>query len=166
MNKVSIIIPTLNEAESLNILLSEINVLNFKDLIEEIIIVDANSTDETQKIAIKYNCKLIIEKEKKGYGAAIIDGINNSNSTYSVVLDGDGSKKPEYIYDLVQKIEGGTDQFVFATRYGKNSGSEDDTWLTFIGNRIFTNLGKILFKLKINDILHTFFICKTPSCMK
>ena len=55
MNKVSIIIPTLNEAESLNILLSEINILDFKDLIEEIIIVDANSTDETQKIAISDN---------------------------------------------------------------------------------------------------------------
>ncbi len=166
MNKVTIIIPTLNEAESLDILLQEIKFLKFKDLIQEVIVVDANSTDNTQEIAEIYNCKLIIEKEKKGYGAAIIDGINNSNSLYSVVLDGDGSKKPDYIYDLIQKIEGSTDQFVFATRYGENSGSDDDTWLTHMGNRIFTNLGKMMFGLKINDILHTFFICRTEEFKK
>ena len=166
MNKVTIIIPTLNEAESLNILLNEINFLSFKDSIEEVIIVDANSTDDTQKICKKYNCKIILEKEKKGYGAAIINGINNSKSFYSVILDGDGSKNPKYIYDLIQKIEGSDDLFVFASRYGKNSGSKDDTLLTYIGNRIFTNLGKIMFNLKINDILHTFFICKTEEFKK
>ena len=148
--------------ESLDILLQEIKTLKFKNQIEEIIVVDANSTDDTQEIAKKYNCKLIIQK-KKGYGAAIIEGINNSNSYYSVVLDGDGSKKPEYIYNLIEKIEESSDQFVFATRYGKDSGSDDDTWLTHIGNRIFTNLGKLMFGLKINDILHTFFICKTEK---
>ena len=48
MNKVTIIIPTLNEADSLKILLEEINKLSFKKLIEETIIIDANSTDDTQ----------------------------------------------------------------------------------------------------------------------
>ena len=35
--------------------------------------------------------------------------------------------------------------FVFASRYEKHSGSEDDTYLTWIGNKIFTLLGKIMF---------------------
>ena len=160
MNKVTIIIPTKNEEESLKVLLSEINKLKFKNIICETIIVDANSTDGTLKIAKQYQCKIIVEKEKKGYGSAIIEGINNSNSKYAVILDGDGSKNPNYIYDLFMAIEKRNDDFVFASRYGKESGSQDDTLLTHFGNRIFTNLGKLMFKIKINDILHTFFICK------
>lgn len=160
MNKVTIIIPTKNEEESLKVLLSEINKLEFKDIIYETIIVDANSTDGTHEVAKKNQCKIIIEQEKKGYGSAIIEGINNSNSKYAVILDGDGSKNPNYIYDLYKAIEKRNDDFIFASRYGKDAGSKDDTFLTHIGNRIFTNLGKLMFKTKINDILHTFFICK------
>ena len=166
MNKVTIIIPTKNEEESLKVLLSEINNLHFKDIIYETIIVDANSTDGTHEIAKKYKCKIIIEKEKKGYGSAIIEGINNSLSKYSVILDGDGSKNPNYINDLFKAIEKRNDDFIFASRYGKNSGSEDDTLLTHFGNRVFTNLGKLMFNIKINDILHTFFICKTDEFKK
>ena len=45
----------------------------------------------------------------------------------------------------------------------KNSGSDDDNIITFIGNYIFTYLGKIFFKLKITDILYTFVIGKTDQ---
>jgi len=166
MNKVTIIIPTKNEVESLKVLLHEINNLYFKDIIYETIIVDADSTDGTREIAKKYQCKIIIQKEKKGYGSAIIEGMNNSNSKYSVILDGDGSKNPNYINNLYKAIEKRSDDFIFASRYGENSGSEDDTLLTLFGNRIFTNLGKLMFKIKINDILHTFFICKTDVFKK
>ena len=166
MNKVTIVIPTKNEEESLKVLLKEINDLNFKEIIDEIIIVDANSTDGTHKVAKKNNCKIFIEKEKKGYGSAIIEGIKYSKSKYSVILDGDGSKNPIYIYNLYKAIEDSNDEFIFGSRYGKNSGSDDDTILTHFGNRLFTNFGKLIFKIKINDILHTFFICKTDEFKK
>ena len=58
MNKVTIIIPTKNEVESLKVLLHEINNLYFKDIIYETIIVDADSTDGTREIAKKYQCKI------------------------------------------------------------------------------------------------------------
>ena len=45
---------------------------------------------------------------------------------------------------------------VFASRYEKNAGSEDDTIVTFIGNKIFSFIGKIFFRLPISDILYTF----------
>lgn len=83
MTKVSIIIPTLNEEESLNILLNELT--KYKELINEIIVVDAKSNDNTQKIAKNFNCKIIIQEEKIGYGDAIIKGINASNCNYSLV---------------------------------------------------------------------------------
>ena len=158
MAKVSIIIPTLNEEDSLNILLNELS--KFSEYINEIIVVDGQSDDDTIKIAKKFNCKTIIQQKKLGYGDAIIKGINESNSDYSLILDGDGSKNPIYIKDLTEKIINSDSDFVFAERYGQGAGSLDDTILTHIGNRIFTLIGKIFFGLKLNDILHTFFICK------
>ena len=164
MKKISLIIPTKNEEESLPILLKDIK--NYKEIIGEIIIVDGQSIDKTIEIAKKLDCKIISQKEETGYGAAIIKGINNSCFEYSIVLDGDGSKNPFYISKLYKKILKEKLDFVFAERYGRNSGSLDDTFLTYVGNRIFTNLGKILFKIKINDILHTFFICRNSSFKK
>ena len=46
--------------------------------------------------------------------------------------------------------------FIFASRYQANSGSEDDTIITLVGNYIFTYIGKIFFRLNISDILYTF----------
>ena len=164
MTKVSIIIPTLNAEESLKILLNEIN--KNSENVREIIIVDAQSSDKTIEISKSYNSKIIIQNNKSGYGDAIIKGINASNSEFSLVLDGDGSKNPIYINSLLSKIIKSKSDFVFAERYGENASSLDDTLLTYIGNRIFTWLGKIFFKIKINDILHTFFICKSSSFKK
>ena len=56
--------------------------------------------------------------------------------------------------------------FIFASRYGANSGSDDDTVLTLVGNYIFTYIGKIFFKLNITDILYTFVIGKTEQAKK
>jgi len=161
MTKVSIIIPTLNEEDSLSVLLKELS--RFNEDIYEIIIVDGQSSDDTIKIAKKFKCKIIIQERKLGYGDAIINGINEANSDYSIILDGDGSKNPIYIKDLIEKIINSNSDFVFAERYGQGAGSLDDTLLTHFGNRIFTLIGKIFFGLNLNDILHTFFICKNDK---
>ena len=163
MKKISLVIPTKNEEQSLPILLKEIK--NYDELIGEIIIVDGQSSDKTIEVAKKFNCKIIYQKKDTGYGDAIINGINASSFEYTVILDGDGSKNPFYISHLYKKIIDEQLDFIFAERYGENAGSLDDTLLTYIGNRLFTNLAKILFNIKVNDILHTFFICKN-ACFK
>ena len=55
---------------------------------------------------------------------------------------------------------------MFASRYQNNSGSEDDTLITFVGNKIFTLLGKIFFKLPITDILYTYVLGRTVQAIK
>ena len=65
----------------------------------------------------------------------------------------------------MNKLKNDKYDFVFASRYEKNCGSEDDTPITLIGNYIFTFLGKIFFKLEITDILYTFVMART-SCIK
>jgi hypothetical protein len=56
--------------------------------------------------------------------------------------------------------------FLFASRYQADSGSDDDTIITLIGNYIFTYIGKIFFKLNISDILYTYLIGKTNRAKK
>ena len=53
--------------------------------------------------------------------------------------------------------------FVFNSRYEKNGGSEDDSFLTYIGNKIFTFLCNLLFKLNISDVLFTYVMGKTSA---
>ena len=62
------------------------------------------------------------------------------------------------MYDLMKDNE-----FIYGSRYLKDSGSDDDTMITFIGNKIFSLLGKILFSLKINDILYTYVMGSVTS---
>ena len=52
---------------------------------------------------------------------------------------------------------------IFGSRYEKGSGSEDDTIVTFIGNKFFSFIGKIFFSLPISDILYTFVLCNTKK---
>ena len=56
--------------------------------------------------------------------------------------------------------------FVFASRYERTGGSLDDTFLTYIGNKIFTFIGNIFFKLKLSDILFTYVMGLTKNFNK
>ena len=66
---------------------------------------------------------------------------------------------------MLKKIHGNYD-LIFASRYEKNGGSDDDTIVTYIGNKIFTLIGNILFKLQISDILFTYIMAKTNMLKK
>ena len=68
------------------------------------------------------------------------------------------SFNPSEIDSMINKTINKNLDFVFASRYQKNSGSEDDTIVTLIGNYIFTFLGKIFFNLNISDILYTYVL--------
>ena len=61
---------------------------------------------------------------------------------------------------LKQKLDLDQD-FVFCSRYESDGGSEDDTILTYIGNKIFTAICNLLFKLKITDVLFTYVMGTT-----
>ena len=56
--------------------------------------------------------------------------------------------------------------FIFASRYKKDSGSDDDTIITIIGNFIFTKIVNIFFKINISDVLYTYIVGKKSSVDK
>ena len=62
---------------------------------------------------------------------------------------------------MIDLITNEKSDFVFCSRYEKSGGSDDDTFLTYIGNKIFTFLCNILFNLNISDVLFTYVLGKT-----
>ena len=157
MEDLTLIIPTKNESESLPIFLNELKNLNCKKLI-----VLQNDDTTTINSLKNFNEIIILKQKNPGYGNAIIEGINYSNTKYSCIINADGSMDPKYLrnmYDQCKNID-----LVFTSRYLKNGGgSEDDTIITFIGNKIFSFMGNLLFNLKISDILFTYILGKTNS---
>jgi glycosyltransferase involved in cell wall biosynthesis len=155
MNNITLVIPAKFESQSLPFVLDELNHYNFKKLV-----ILQEDDYETINSIKNYNCEILYQKNK-GYGDALIAGIYHAKTKYFCIFNADGSFNPKEINFMVKKLEEDKLDFVFASRYQSDSGSEDDTILTYVGNFFFTLLGKIFFKLNITDILYTYVIGKT-----
>ena len=159
MSDLTLIIPAKNEKESLPSVLEELK--NF-DLKKNIIL---ERSDKLTIEAVKnYECEIIFQ-DSKGYGDALKKGIQTVNTELFCIFNADGSFDPKELSQMINKIKVDKYDFVFATRYEKSCGSEDDTAITFAGNFIFTLLGKIFFRLQITDILYTYVMART-DCAK
>ena len=156
MDKLTLLIPAKEESESLPIVLDELVKYNLNKLVV------LNENDfETKKVVKNYNCEYHFQTQN-GYGSALIEGINKIKTEYLCIFNADGSFDPKYLEEMYNLCENGND-FVFSSRYSNGGRSEDDTILTYIGNKMFTSIGKLFFKLKVNDILYTFVMGKTSS---
>ncbi len=153
----SIIIPAKFEAESLPTVLNELKGYNYKKYVV------LKQNDKTTIDSIKNFNIEIIYQNGLGYGNALIEGINNCKTKFFCIFNADGSFNPKEIAKIIEKIEKNKIDFIFASRYEKNAGSEDDTLITLIGNYFFSIVGKIFFKLNISDILYTFVIGNTEK---
>ena len=159
MKNLTLVIPAKYEEDSLPKVLEEVKTFGC-----EIIIVLESNDIETINSTKGHNCKLIYQSEK-GYGNALIEGMNNVKTKYLCIFNADGSFDPKYLKEMLTKCEENYD-FIFASRYMKNSGSDDDTLITKIGNFFFTKIGNIFFSINISDILYTYLLGKTNSFKK
>ena len=149
MNNIEILIPTYNEAGNIKKTILDLNEKGFFN----ITILDAQSEDNTAKIASSMNCKVIVDKKKKiGFGYSLINGINESKSEYCCIFDGDGSFNSNSIKEMYKKLLDNND-FVFCSRYLGGNKSEDDTLITKFGNFFFTKLIRVMFNIKTTDAL-------------
>ena len=160
MKNITLIIPAKNESESLPIVLKNLKKFRFKILV--VLQKDDKKTIDSIK---KFNVKIIYQTNN-GYGDALIKGINNCKSHFFCIFNADGSFRPKEINKMYKMLINQKLDFVFGSRYQNDSGSQDDTLLTFIGNYFFTKIGKLFFNLKITDILYTFVLGKTSKVKK
>ena len=157
MNDLTLIIPAKNEQDLLPSVLSELKNLNCK------------ITVSLKKMILKLlkqlrMKKLIYSIKVEKVMETLREAINQCETKYFCIFNADGSfdyKDLTKMYNLVLNND-----FVFTSRYMFKGGSDDDTFVTFIGNKFFSKLGNILFSLRINDILYTFLMGKTESFKK
>jgi glycosyltransferase involved in cell wall biosynthesis len=148
VTSVSVIIPTLNEAENLP------HVLPKLPDSYEVIIVDGGSTDGTIDVARELCPRAtIMSQTRRGKGEALACGFAASRGDVIVTLDADGSARVEEIPRFVNVLEWGAD-FAKGSRYLLGGGSADLTSLRSAGNRALNGVVNLLFGTSYTDLCY------------
>lgn len=150
--ELSILIPALNEEETIGICIEKAKSFINKNKIEaEILIANNNSTDKTEEIAKNLGAR-VINVETKGYGAALIEGTKNAKGKYIIMGDADDSYNFLEISDFWQELKNGYD-FVIGNRLkGKIEKGAMPFLHRHIGTPILSFLISKKYKTKIGDI--------------
>jgi glycosyltransferase involved in cell wall biosynthesis len=146
--RVSVIIPTHNEAQAIARVLADLPA----DLVTEVIVVDSNSNDGTPEIAAKMGARVIPES-RRGYGRACLTGLASANSPDIVVfLDGDYSDRPSELPILLAPILQGAADITLGARLGEHRIPAALPWHQAFGNRLAAGMIRHLYGLKITDL--------------
>jgi dolichol-phosphate mannosyltransferase len=127
---VSVIIPTYNEAENIEKIVSEISsVFEKNDIKGEVLVVDDDSPDRTWEIAeglaSRYNVRVLRRTENKGLSPAVVDGFSHARGDIIGVMDADLSHPTDAIPDMIAPLKRGADLTV-GSRY--ISGGDIENW--------------------------------------
>ena len=146
--RVSVIIPTHNEAQAIERVLADLP----SDLVTEVIVVDSNSNDGTPEIAARMGAS-VIQEPRRGYGRACLTGLAAANSPDVVVfLDGDYSDRPSELPRLLAPITEGRADITLGSRLQKPSSVGALPWHQVFGNRFAASLIRLLYRLDIGDL--------------
>jgi glycosyltransferase involved in cell wall biosynthesis len=146
--RVSVIIPTHNEAQAIGRVLADLP----SDLVTEVIVVDSNSNDGTPEIAASMGAR-VVHEPRRGYGRACLTGVANANAPDIVVfLDGDYSDRPSELPMLLEPIIQGQADITLGSRLGKQRVQAALPWHQAFGNRLAAGLICLLYGLKITDL--------------
>jgi glycosyltransferase involved in cell wall biosynthesis len=146
--RVSVIIPTHNEAQAIERVLADIP----SGLTTEVIVVDSSSTDGTPEIAARMGAR-VVQEPCRGYGRACLTGLAMANSPDVVVfLDGDYSDRPSELPILLAPIIEGRADITLGSRLHGKSSAGALPWHQVFGNRLAASLIKVLYGLKISDL--------------
>jgi glycosyltransferase involved in cell wall biosynthesis len=146
--RVSVIIPTRNEASAISRVLADLPA----DLVTEVLVVDSNSTDGTPEIAAKMGARVVHEPHR-GYGRACLKGLAIADAPDVVVfLDGDYSDRPAELPLLLAPIAEGRADITLGSRLGKQRIVGALPWHAVFGNWLAASLIKLLYGVRISDL--------------
>jgi glycosyltransferase involved in cell wall biosynthesis len=147
--QISVIVPTLNEAQNLPLVLAEL-----PDCVHEVVIVDGHSTDGTPEVARRIRPDAtVIQQAGKGKGDALRCGFEAATGDILVMLDADGSADPAEIPTFIRALLEGAD-FAKGTRFLQAGGSADLTLLRRAGNYVLSGIVNALFRTSYSDLCY------------
>lgn len=151
---VSVVIPTLNEAKNLPLLLPRL-----PSWVTEILVVDGCSQDDTVKIAQDFvktlPVRVVIER-RRGKGAALRAGFEVATGNIIIAMDADCSMDPGELPVLVSTLVAGAD-FVKGSRFIQGGGTSDMTWFRKLGNWGLTQAVRFLHGGHFSDLCYGYF---------
>lgn len=142
---IGLIIPCYNEEEGLSVMLPKV-----PDFIDEVIIVNNNSTDRSVEIAKSFGCT-VIEEKTKGYGATYKCGFNYNKNDIIITMDGDDTYPLEEIEKNLEYLFSNKIDFLNCSRFPLKD-KKSMNFSNILGNKILTIESKLLFGTGIKDL--------------
>jgi glycosyltransferase involved in cell wall biosynthesis len=147
--RISVVVPALNEAENLVHVLPRIPADVF-----EVVLIDGGSGDATVEVARRLIPDVrVVHQSGRGKGDALISGFRHTRGDIIVMLDADGSARPEEIPRFVEVLVAGAD-FAKGSRFLPGGGSADITRLRALGNAVLTRIVNGLFGSRYSDLCY------------
>ena len=148
---VTILMPCLNEAETLAFCVRQaVAALRDNNIAGEVLVADNGSTDGSQQIATEEGAR-VVPVPVRGYGAALIAGIEAARGKYILMADADASYHFEHLPRFLPKLEEGYD-LVMGNRF---SGSIERGAMPplhlYLGNPVLSSIGRIFFRIPVRD---------------
>jgi glycosyltransferase involved in cell wall biosynthesis len=149
--ELSIVMPCLNEAETLAICITKANNwLKTNNVIGEVVIGDNGSTDGSQEIALSLGAR-VVNVATKGYGSALMGAIEASNGKYVIMGDSDDSYDFGNLTLFVQELRNGHD-LVMGNRFKGGVAKGAMPFLhRYLGNPVLSFIGRLFFGSKAGD---------------
>ena len=149
--ELTILLPCLNEAETINICVRKaIAYLARSGIRGEVLVADNGSTDGSQQLATSVGAR-VVSVSDRGYGAALRQGIDAARGRYVIMGDSDDSYDLLNLDNFVAKLRDGFD-LVMGNRFQGGIASGAMPFLhRYLGNPVLSFLGKLFFRAKIGD---------------
>ena len=146
---ISVVVPTLNEADNLPLVLAQL-----PDDLYELVIVDGHSTDGTPEVALRERPSAhVIQQTGRGKGDALRCAFEVATGDIIVMMDADGSADPREIARFVDTLLDGAD-FAKGSRFVAGGGSSDITRLRSAGNFALSRTVNVLFGTRYTDLCY------------
>ena len=147
--RVSVVIPTLNEARNLPYVFSRLPAD-----VHEVIVVDGHSVDDTIVVARQLRPDVrVLQQTRRGKGNALACGFEAATGDVIAMVDADGSADPGEIPTFVQALLSGAD-FAKGTRFAAGGGSSDITRLRRLGNRVLGATVNLCYGTHYSDLCY------------
>lgn len=149
MKKVDILLPCYNEELTIVKCIKRIKKVMDKERYDyRIVVCDNNSSDKSKSLAKKEGVLVITEKQK-GYGSTLLNGINNSNADYIVMLDCDLSYNEKHIIKMLKLLD--KYDLVIGNRFKGNIEKNAMPLSHRFGSKILTEYANLLFRTSCHD---------------